>query len=89
MQCIKTGAHIYITQYGEYAVCDVHQTAKGTWVLRIAGTSRSPMRDRLNGHVFEVEGWFDRNNERYASSTLLADNIHDFSYVGEPLVQSV
>jgi len=37
MQCIKTGAHIYIDQYGEFAICNAESTRNkhGKAVMRL------------------------------------------------------
>jgi len=84
MQCIKTGAHIYIAQYGEFAICDVFEL-NGVSLFRIAGTSREPMRDVIHFNVVDVAQWFDRNDTGHfgRSSTMISACAANFGYDGK------
>ena len=82
MQCIKTGAHIYIAQYGEFAICDVLEL-KGVNLFRIAGTSREPMRDVIHFNVVDVAQWFDREATDGRGSTMTSACAENFGYDGK------
>jgi len=82
MQCIKTGAHIYIAQYGEFAICDVFEL-QGVNLFRIAGTSREPMRDVIHFNVVDVAQWFDREATDGRDSTMISACAANFGYDGK------
>lgn len=59
MQCERTGAHIWIEPYGEWAVCDLFREGV-IWVARISAVAFDPMRTYNNGDVLNADAWFDR-----------------------------
>ena len=61
MTCMKTGAEIYIDQYGEWAHCDAF-VVNGVAVFRIVQTSREPMADKIHYTVHSVDEWFDKDS---------------------------
>lgn len=92
MTCTKTGAHIFIEQYDEYAYCDAFEieTGDGTpfhapiCYFRIVEVSRLALRSQLHYTVVNVVDWFDRDALHYAQ-TLISDNCINHGYEGKPL----
>ena len=72
MNCQKTGAHIYIHQYGMFAICDVF-IVKEVFIFRIAATSMETIRgDIIHYEVLTIEEWFDRKVNNDDNSTLIS-----------------
>jgi hypothetical protein len=83
MTCIKTGCHIYIEQYGEFARGDAH-AYNGMFVFRLVEISHEPLAPTMHFQIRDVVEWFDRfAMERHGtSSTLLAFDVENFGYDG-------
>lgn len=43
MQCIKTGAQIWMEQYGEFAYGDLYELTQGVWIMRTTAFSYTPI----------------------------------------------
>jgi hypothetical protein len=82
MQCIKTGAQIYLEEYGEYAICDTFED-KGVFLFRIVDTSNEPMRAYLHSIVLKVDNWFGRGQDLVG--TLISTMVRDFGPEGKLL----
>lgn len=87
MPCTKTGAQIYLTPYGLWAIADAHQCADVTY-FRIARTASSALRDdALHFEVGNFDGWFDRDDLNGRSSTMICKTVDivDHGYDGTPI----
>jgi hypothetical protein len=82
MQCIKTGAHIFLHQYNVFAICDAFEM-NGVHLFRIAETSPEPFSPALHFDVWEVVQWFEKNRSDGGSSTLIASSVLNHGYVGK------
>lgn len=92
MTCTRTGAHIYLWQYGEFAYCDAFEV-KGNWddtkgsgdvaYFRIVQTSHQPLRPLVHYIVHDVDNWF----KDFPTSTLItkADGFSNLGYDGRPI----
>lgn len=78
MPCTKTGAQIYIEQWGEFAWCDAFQVGDVAY-FRIVERSREPF-EHGKAEVFyrvkSFDSWFDRDSDR--TSTMISN---DFDYM--------
>ena len=85
MTCIKTGCHIFLPQYGEFAYGDAHEF-DGVFVFRlVGGPSRSPLASTLHFTVPDISEWFNRHSPEM--STLIASCVENHGYEGKPLAQ--
>lgn len=93
MQCVKTGAQIYLTEFGEYAIADAFQldldggpgNLVTVYAFEIVTNSRdnTPPRDKLHYTIHSVDHWFGENTRPV--STLVATSVTDHGYEGKPL----
>lgn len=74
MQCERTGAHIWIEPYGEWAVCDLHREGM-IWVARISAVAHNPMRAYNNGDVLNADTWFDREKLALVGRSLVVSTL--------------
>lgn len=81
MSCEKTGAHVYLEQYGGWVTCDIHKVGE-TWLLRTCPMTVAPSRPVKHATVHEVAEWFDQRKEY---GTLVTINMTDHGYEGIPL----
>lgn len=96
MTCTKTGAHIYIEQYDEYAYCDAFELeldAPGIGAINVAKVAYfrvvevsfgKPLYPNLHYKVWNVADWFDRERTGLVS-TLISDNFTNLGYEGRPI----
>lgn len=85
MTCEKTGCHIFIMPYQEYAYGDAHTDTYGeVYVFRLVARSFTPLQDVLHYKVMDFDEWWDKDKE---VSTLLVPNIRvvNLGYEGKPL----
>lgn len=98
MTCTKTGALIYIEQYGEYAYGDAFElTPKNEYnntyfniaYFNIVLRSRSPINGILKHYtVHDIEHWFGPHNldtNIEGKSVLITANFTNHGYNGVPL----
>lgn len=79
-RCEKTGAHIYLYEYGEWARCDVFRTNGGALIARIAVYERHPLQKVVHYRIDKIDEWWDRDSI-HGISTLLSDH-GGFEYLG-------
>lgn len=86
-QCVKTGCHIYLTEYGEYAYGDAHEYG-GMMMFRIAGFDLQPINNNevLHYVVHTIGQWW--KDDPYG--TLIASRMYvtDFGYDGIPIEEA-
>jgi hypothetical protein len=80
MQCIKTGSHIYLAQYAEFAYGDAYEGPNGLHVFRIVQRSFEPLRDVRHFTVYQISEWFDKDSGQ--TSTLIAFDVANHGYEG-------
>jgi hypothetical protein len=83
MACIKTGCHLWLESYGEYAYGDAFQF-QDVFVFRIVARSFGPI-NKFHVKHFTVEHithWFD---EHERTSTLIATHCVNHGYEGAPI----
>lgn len=87
MECVKTGCHAYLEQYGEYVYGDAHKIGNMLIIRIVQRSHEGPIIDRLHYEVRSIEGWFDKDvnepNER--PSTLFAFAYTEHGYEGKKL----
>lgn len=73
MPCIKTGAQIYLENYGEFCWCDAFELGDVAY-FRIVQRSREPLSQAI-GEVWYVvndfDNWYDKEDPL---STLISNN---------------
>lgn len=87
MACIKTGAQVYLAQYGRYMICDIHEFSNGLWVLRGSGESLSPSRDKLHATIIDVAQDWQTDTNGVATHVVEPDNYTYYGYDGVPCVK--
>ena len=97
MTCTRTGAQIFLWQYGVYAYCDafeiIHDLDAADYFrvayFRIVDTSFAPFDDQPNLHfiVREVENWF----KDHPTQTLItkAGGYENLGYEGRPVAEVI
>lgn len=97
-ECIKTGCHILLVEYDEYAYGDAFQMVVDggpgnlsfVYFFRLCERSHKPIRDVLHFTVHEITHWFDDEHTGQAqNSTLIAESVTNLGYDGEPLEHGV
>lgn len=94
LDCIKTGCHVFLSEYGEYAYGDAFRIANDggyTYVFRLCERSHKPIRtDTLHFIVHRVAHWFDdERTSQSINSTMIAEDVTDNGYHGIPLDHSI
>jgi hypothetical protein len=84
MTCVKTGCHIYLSEYNAYAYGDAHQFGNVFVFRLVGGPSHSPLDETLHYTVHNSLEWFERNRTD-GSSTLIAGGVSFHGYEGKPL----
>lgn len=88
MQCVKTGAHIRLEQYGLWALCDAFKMDE-VYLFRVVAVSfEGPFRDVKHYSVGDVAQWFDKNREGHVSTVIasgLCSNVIDYGYEGKAI----
>jgi hypothetical protein len=91
MSCIKTGCHIHIEPYGEFAYGDAYRLGD-TLVFRLVKVSRTQIRDELiHAIVKDVDVWFDKGameKDPSVNSTLISRSATLFGYEGLPFEEA-
>jgi|DEB0MinimDraft_12_1074336.scaffolds.fasta_scaffold07182_6 hypothetical protein len=83
MKCTKTGCHIFISDYDEWAYGDAFE-GNGLALFRLVVTDRKPLRDVVHYTVFTCDVWFERDNPEQPTSTLISANFINHGYKGIP-----
>ena len=81
MSCTKTGCHVLIDPYGEYAHGDAFELGDIAY-FRIVRRSRKPMKDVIHYTIRDYDAWFDKNGD---VSTLITDDWISHGYDGVKL----
>lgn len=91
MSCIKTGCHVYIEPYGEFAYGDAYQFGD-TFVFLLVQVNRAQiLGERVHAIVSHVDQWFDKGameKHPYANSTLISRSAELFGYEGLPFEEA-
>lgn len=88
MTCTKTGAHIFIEQYGEYCWGDAFEvtaddeTGASIAYFRIVSRSFVPHLYALHYTVLGIDNWLDKDSP---ISTLIATSFINHGYEGKPI----
>lgn len=82
MTCTKTGCHIFISPYGEYAYGDAFEL-EGVAYFRIVQRARSPIFPVLHYTIIDFDNWFDKDTSR--PSTLITARYACLGYDGLPV----
>lgn len=86
--CIKTGAQLYLTEYGAYVYGDLHQISEDVFVVRTA-TARSfePINNSsiVHGLIHETYEWWGEHDQKQ-SGTLVVTRMEYLGYEGVELV---
>lgn len=74
MPCMKTGADVYLSQYGRYVHCDAHIVDEVLLLRVVPGYIEKPRKCHFT--VYEIDYWFDQDTGRtgtIVSSSYRAD----------------
>lgn len=66
MTCTRTGAHIFLAEYGRYAYCDAFEVGPVAY-FRIVQTGRRPLDHFLHYTVTRIDNWWDRHDSRIST----------------------
>lgn len=81
MPCTKTGCHIFIEPYGEYAYGDAFELNDVAY-FRLVQRSQEPLFPRLHFTVWNYDSWFDADSPM---STMVSADYANLGYEGKPL----
>lgn len=84
MTCVKTGAHVFLEEYHEFAYGDMHEFF-GCHILRVSSRGPEPQNgsDKVHFQVMSImEQW---NDKPYG--TIVCAGINNFGYDGQPIKQ--
>ncbi len=84
MQCERTGAEVFSTEYNEYFYGDLyHLDGSEYWVLKTAGNeSRKPMTGIIHARFYYIEAkWIDLK----PYGILISSNVAYYGYEGVPV----
>lgn len=81
MTCIKTGAQIFLEEYGNYLIGDMFQFGDA-YVFRAVAKGLEPLRPQLHFRIIRLAHWFD---EHKFPSTLIFLHAVDYGYDGIPI----
>lgn len=73
MNCQKTGAQIYLAEYGAYALCDAfYDFGNGAYLFRIVKVDyKEPIReDQFHYTIHKIGHWFDKTGSAMKASTM-------------------
>lgn len=92
MQCIKTGCHTFLLEYGEYIYGDAFYLGPiggtGNYVFRVCERSFLPLQNVLHFTVREIDHWFDyEKTSQERNSTLIARVVDDWGYKGKAFAE--
>lgn len=62
MACVRTGADVYLSQYGCVVHCDIHKF-NNVFVLRVAGNPVYGERQTHTNELLEILEWFDKDSQ--------------------------
>lgn len=86
MQCVKTGAHVYLASHGEWLYGDVFMTSKSDLVMRVCERRHKPLINVKHFTVMGYDVWFDETQTSGGqNSTLVAEGFIDHGYTGVPV----
>jgi len=83
MTCTKTGCHIYIWPYQEYAYGDAFEIGP-TAYFRLVQRSFTPLFPMIHYTVRDIADWFDQDGSSQRPSTLISHDWVSFGYEGTP-----
>lgn len=86
MTCVRTGCHIYIEPYSEFAYGDAFEVSGPVHYFRLVQRSFTPLIPRLHFTVHSYESWFDMHSE---ISTLISTDTINHGYDGKPIMRKV
>lgn len=91
-ECIKTGCHVFLHEYGLWARGDAYAMRvriDNAWdvvhFFRISGTDHRPMQDVMHFSIHEIEHDFDRPTTKPPFKqpwTIIARRCHNYGYDG-------
>jgi hypothetical protein len=87
--CIKTGAQIYLSQYGAYVYGDLHQVSEDVFVMRTSGPRRfEPFNGSniVHGLVADIYEWWEESAYPATYGTLIITQMQYLGYEGVELV---
>ena len=80
MTCIKTGAHVFLEEYDEWAYGDMHIVGS-VYVFRVAQVEFGPIYSVMHFTVHSIANWF--KDQPYG--TIIATSVTDHGYDGIPV----
>lgn len=86
--CIKTGAHVYLAPYGEYAYGDAFLMG-GVYLFRIVARSRDPIFPYRHFTVHSAEATSYLSFKDGNVETILALEVTSHSYYGETIPEVI
>lgn len=85
IQCIKTGAQIYLAEYGTWVYGDAFE-GDDFFIFRVGSESFNPIASRKHFEVSLIAHWFDKGIDgRYGTLIAYAHNVHNLGYEGTEL----
>lgn len=87
MACVKTGCHIYLIPYGEFAYGDAHEV-DGVFFFRLVEVQSIPTGPVIHYEVNGFDSWWDKSdNMGHCPSTLIAkgSDVLSYGYEGRPV----
>jgi len=90
MTCLKTGAHVYLEEYGEWVYGDMHaftvwEFANGdnavVYVMRVSARQRVPISIIKHFTIHKIDS--DWQDQPYG--TIVATSVTNYSYEGVPI----
>lgn len=82
--CVKTGCHVFLTEYGEWIYGDAFLINK-SMIIRCCDIKRQPICDVLHITIPTIAHWWDRNITSVEfNSTLIAKTFTWHGYDGVP-----
>jgi len=94
MECIKTGCHVYLPHYNEWAYGDAFELELSggpgelvyVYVFRLCARELKPLRPVKHFTIHNIQHWFDEDRtSQIINSTLIATSVTDHGYEGVPL----
>ncbi len=86
--CIKTGAQLYLANYGAYVYGDLHQVSEDIYIMRTATARSFEVVNNTNivhGIVHDIYEWWEENNDK-CYGTLVITQMQYLGYEGTELV---
>lgn len=85
IQCIKTGAQIFLEEYGTWVYGDAFE-ADDFFIFRVGSQSFTPEASRKHFQINLIAHWFDQDVDgRYGTLIAYAQNVTNLGYDGVPI----